>query len=327
MWRLPLSSLCQQFIEVSKTIQDLFFNIGYSELEKPFYVRKLKYWRIVEEVAHLGLITAVRSPILDVPRFRLGILLWDSDSIESEVLNADRNYQSKILQYQKALLQVVSQEFPLLMTTRKDFKILQNILTIDDEDIVQIEQNIYSNKRKDITVTVRTIDGCFRKTVDIPADMIVSQFISAAQDVADLGSVPCDLLLENNNLIFSHSMTFQSLGVQSGDVLVLVPRAEGGGGIQIDADKQLDCEILPYYTIEQRNITITVVTSDGLRKATTDAPIDMKVQDLMLSSLDYFNLSSAPLDCLVLNRTNVPLHGFMTLKDAKVQSGDILILT
>jgi hypothetical protein len=79
-----------------------------------------------------------------------------------------------------------------------------------------------------ITVTVRTVDGTFKKTVDVPLDMLISELKDGSQEQANLLSVPCDLILDKTNKVLRESDTLQSAGIQSGALLILTPRAEGG---------------------------------------------------------------------------------------------------
>lgn len=79
-----------------------------------------------------------------------------------------------------------------------------------------------------ITVTVRTVDGNFKKTTDVPLDMLIQDFKEQAQELANLSSVPCELILDRTNKVLRGSDTFQGAGIQSGSLLTLTPNAEGG---------------------------------------------------------------------------------------------------
>ncbi|XZO01318.1 MAG: ubiquitin-like domain-containing protein [Microcoleus sp.] len=79
-----------------------------------------------------------------------------------------------------------------------------------------------------ITITIRSVDGTFKRPVDVPMDMTISELRDGAQEQANLLQVPCDLILDKNNQILRESDTIQSAGIQSGALLTLTPRAEGG---------------------------------------------------------------------------------------------------
>lgn len=80
-----------------------------------------------------------------------------------------------------------------------------------------------------ITVTVRTMDGTYKQTVEgIPLDMVIGDFLDEAKNKAGLSSVPCDLILDRTNDVLRDSNTFQNAGVRSGDSLTLSPATEGG---------------------------------------------------------------------------------------------------
>lgn len=79
-----------------------------------------------------------------------------------------------------------------------------------------------------VTITIRSFDGTFKKTTDVPLNMILGDLRDAAQEQANLLQVPCDLILDKNNQILRESDTVQSAGIQSGSLLTLTPRAEGG---------------------------------------------------------------------------------------------------
>jgi hypothetical protein len=79
-----------------------------------------------------------------------------------------------------------------------------------------------------ITITIRSVDGTFKKTTDVPLDMVIGDLLEAAREMANLLQVPCDLILDKNSQILREGDTVQSAGIQSGALLTLTPRAEGG---------------------------------------------------------------------------------------------------
>jgi len=88
-------------------------------------------------------------------------------------------------------------------------------------------QEEYENMET-ITITIRSVDGTFKKTTDVPLDMVIGDLLEAAREMANLLQVPCDLILDKNSQILRESDTVQSAGIQSGALLTLTPRAEGG---------------------------------------------------------------------------------------------------
>ncbi len=73
-----------------------------------------------------------------------------------------------------------------------------------------------------ITVTVKSLDGDFKKSVEVPLDILVGEFRQEAQIVANISSLQCYLVGKNRKLL-PDSDTFQSAGIQSGDLLTLMP--------------------------------------------------------------------------------------------------------
>ncbi len=81
---------------------------------------------------------------------------------------------------------------------------------------------------EEITVTVKNLSGDFKKTTEVPLDMLLGDFREAAKELANLSNVPCTLVLEKSNKVMRDNDTFQSAGITSGSVFVLTPEAEGG---------------------------------------------------------------------------------------------------
>lgn len=76
-----------------------------------------------------------------------------------------------------------------------------------------------------VTITVKTFDGRFKQSVEVPLDMPLGEFREEAQRVANLSSVPCYLVGRNNQLL-QDSDNFESAGIQSGDLITLMPVCE-----------------------------------------------------------------------------------------------------
>lgn len=81
----------------------------------------------------------------------------------------------------------------------------------------------------DITVTVKNHSGDFRKIAEVQSNTIFGDFREVAQEISGLSNVPCVLVLEKTNEAMRDSDTFESVGIESGDVFVLIPEVGGGG--------------------------------------------------------------------------------------------------
>lgn len=73
-----------------------------------------------------------------------------------------------------------------------------------------------------VTITVKTVDGRFKQSVEVPPDMPLGEFREEAQKVAGIASVHCYLVGRNNQLL-QDSDDFESAGIQSGDLITLIP--------------------------------------------------------------------------------------------------------
>jgi Caspase domain len=107
---------------------------------------RLRYRKEVEHFASRGAISAVGRNTLDALRDGLGLLLEDAIAIEDEVLKPYQVYQNKLQRYEQALGEAIQHEHSLSNETRNEFKRLQQVLKLRDEDIAQIEAHIISQK-------------------------------------------------------------------------------------------------------------------------------------------------------------------------------------
>ena len=82
---------------------------------------------------------------------------------------------------------------------------------------------------KEYTVSVRTVDGSFKKTTEVPSDMILRDFKEAAAEILGLSGIPTYLIHEETHQLVKDNLTFKELDINDGAVFVLVPEAEGGG--------------------------------------------------------------------------------------------------
>lgn len=78
-----------------------------------------------------------------------------------------------------------------------------------------------------ITVTIKTVNGTFKKSVDVPLDMSIQDLREGAQEQANLSSVPCYLLDSQNNAL-SESDTVQNAGIKNDATLTLAYEPQGG---------------------------------------------------------------------------------------------------
>lgn len=81
-----------------------------------------------------------------------------------------------------------------------------------------------------ITVTVKTADGTFKKTVDnAPIDMRLGDFKDEARKLVGIPErTTCHLQLERTGKAMLDNDTFQSAGIKNEDVFVLTTENEGG---------------------------------------------------------------------------------------------------
>lgn len=73
-----------------------------------------------------------------------------------------------------------------------------------------------------VTVTVKTVEGNFRRSAEVPLDMLLGEFRQESQIVANISSLHCCLVDQKNKLL-QDGDTFQSAGIQSGDLITLMP--------------------------------------------------------------------------------------------------------
>jgi hypothetical protein len=106
----------------------------------PVCVQKLKYRKEVERLARQGNLSIPARKILKLLRSELRISYKEANSIETEVLQPYRDYQRKLKDYTKTLVEVLKSEYPLRNETRNDLKLYQQRLGLTDEDVAIIEQ-------------------------------------------------------------------------------------------------------------------------------------------------------------------------------------------
>ncbi|HEY9808183.1 MAG TPA: serine/threonine-protein kinase [Halomicronema sp.] len=107
-------------------------------------VPKLMIYReeVERRASSRGEVSVVGRSILDALRNSLELEAEEAEKIEEEVLKPYRNYQEKIAQYQKALVEARKQENPLSQETLEELKRLQQVLDLKDDDISKIENKV-----------------------------------------------------------------------------------------------------------------------------------------------------------------------------------------
>lgn len=103
---------------------------------------KLRYRQEAERYASRGNISVVGRQVLVALQENLDLTNDEVLAIESEVLKPYRDYQRKLQQYRQTLTHALEQENPLSERTRTELHDLQEILSLKDEDILPIEQEL-----------------------------------------------------------------------------------------------------------------------------------------------------------------------------------------
>lgn len=101
---------------------------------------KLEYRRLVERYAENGEISFVGQDILEVQRERWGLSDEVAIVIENEVLEPDHKRLKNLERYEKSLEKACKQEFPLNEKIIGQFKDLQEVLGLRDEDVQGIQE-------------------------------------------------------------------------------------------------------------------------------------------------------------------------------------------
>lgn len=105
---------------------------------------KLKYRKEAESRAGQGKFSFFARRILDRLRDELGFTLEEATAIEDEVLRPYRDYEGKLIEYEQVLLDAVKIEYPFSEATQRDLKDYQKCLGLLDEDIISVEQRVFS---------------------------------------------------------------------------------------------------------------------------------------------------------------------------------------
>ncbi len=94
----------------------------------------------------------------------------------------------------------------------------------------QLQISNCSIKMREYTVSVKTVDGATQKTTEVPSDMSIADFREAATEILGLSQFTTILVNEKTQEVVKDILTFEELGVEDGQVFILVPEAVGGGG-------------------------------------------------------------------------------------------------
>ncbi|MEH1974831.1 MAG: caspase family protein [Nostoc sp.] len=105
---------------------------------------KLKYRKEAESRAGQGKFSPFARRILDILRDELGFTIEEATAIEDEVLRPYRDYEGKLIEYEQVLLDAVKIEYPFSEATQRDLKDYQKRLGLLDEDIISVEQRVFS---------------------------------------------------------------------------------------------------------------------------------------------------------------------------------------
>ncbi|MEH2347858.1 MAG: GUN4 domain-containing protein [Nostoc sp.] len=103
---------------------------------------QLVYRKEVERWAREGKISDVSRRILKRRQGELGLSVEVVAQIETEVLEPYRKYQANLREYEEALAEALQDEGTLSQHTQEEFKRLQQVLQLRDEDIAVIAARI-----------------------------------------------------------------------------------------------------------------------------------------------------------------------------------------
>ncbi|GAB1545294.1 hypothetical protein NUACC21_79700 [Scytonema sp. NUACC21] len=146
-----------------------------------------------------------------------------------ETLTNQLSFKEKVELATSLLQQVRDEKVRNLFMERREVTLTSKIKNYGHKNVIQIsfewEQSNF--QPGDITVTVKTANGTFYKSVDVPVDMTLGEFRQAAQEIASLSNVPCTLALEKTSQVMKDNDTFESAGVQSGTEFILAPESYG----------------------------------------------------------------------------------------------------
>ncbi|MEI6430369.1 MAG: SUMF1/EgtB/PvdO family nonheme iron enzyme [Pseudanabaena sp. ELA607] len=109
---------------------------------------KLEYRRLVERYAENGEISFVGQDILEAQREKWGVSDEMASIIENEVLEPHRQRLKNLDRYKKSLERICEKQFPLTEKILGQFKDLQEVLGLRDEDINAIEERVIAHYSK-----------------------------------------------------------------------------------------------------------------------------------------------------------------------------------
>ena len=118
---------------------------------------EVKYRRAVESCASEGRFSKPAKRLLASLRKEYGLSAQIVEAIEAEVLQPFREYQRKLEEYRKAVMEAIEEEPLLSQSTVTDLKKYQHYLGLRDEDVQTIEASLPGH-----------IPSLFQKTVEHP---------------------------------------------------------------------------------------------------------------------------------------------------------------
>lgn len=188
-----------------------------------YYIRQIRYRRIVEKLCLIDEFVTASDRRLDTPRIRLGILANDAIKIEAEALKPNRSYQDKLVLYKQVLSEVIQQEYPISVQTQDELKPLQEILEIKEADIIETENKCLQEKKTTISITIAMADGTRKAVIELPGSLTIEQLILETLEIWQIPSnIVCEFLLRRTgSMLADTSISLIDAGVISGDLLIL----------------------------------------------------------------------------------------------------------
>jgi uncharacterized caspase-like protein len=127
---------------------------------------RLKYRKQLEQRVHQGTFSIPALRLLNSLRLQLNLSLEVAEEIKAEVLQPYQDYQKKLLEYQKTLVEALQIESPLNKRTIDDLQDYQQHLGLEDTDIELIQNQLFGSsssqsvavRQTHITATSSTVE-------------------------------------------------------------------------------------------------------------------------------------------------------------------------
>ncbi|MCF4966550.1 bifunctional serine/threonine-protein kinase/formylglycine-generating enzyme family protein [Nostoc sp. CMAA1605] len=88
--------------------------------------------------------------ILESRRVELGLSEEEAREIQAQVLQPYREYERKLQEYEQALIDAVTQQYPFSQGTQKDLQDYKQYLGLKDEDIAAIEARVFPPQQSEL---------------------------------------------------------------------------------------------------------------------------------------------------------------------------------